>query len=76
MDSRTLSAKQLSEILVAVLTRCRHRAGEGEWDAIEEVLPPLTEHERLVRFVLPELRERLTAAIGGALLPRQRKPDS
>jgi hypothetical protein len=47
--------------MVAVLTRCRHRASPREWDAIEEALRRLKEHERLVRHVLPDLRCRLTA---------------
>jgi hypothetical protein len=64
MDPRNLSAKQLAETLVAVLTRCRHRAGEGEWDAIEETLRRLTEHGRLLRQVLPGLLDRLTDAKG------------
>jgi hypothetical protein len=63
---RQLSAKQLSEILVAVLTRCRHRAGEDEWDAIEEALRRLAEHKRLVRRVLPALRDRLAPTESGS----------
>jgi hypothetical protein len=64
MDPRQQSAKQLTETLVAILTRCRHRATERGWDAIEEALRRLADHERLLRHVLPELRERLTAAAG------------
>jgi hypothetical protein len=64
VDPRRLSAKQLSETVVAVLTRCRYRATKCEWDAIEEALRRLKEHERLVRDVLPELRDRLTAPEG------------
>jgi hypothetical protein len=64
MDPRNLSAKQLADTLVAVLTRCRHRAGEEHWDGIEKALRRLMEHERLVRRVLPELRDRLTDAKG------------
>jgi hypothetical protein len=62
IDPRELSAKRLSETLVAVLTPCRHRASEREGDAIEEALRRLKEHERLLRHVLPELRGRLAAA--------------
>jgi hypothetical protein len=65
MDSRNLSAKQLADILVAVLTRCRHRAGEDEWDAIQEALRRVGEHERLLRDILPELRNQLSAAQDG-----------
>jgi hypothetical protein len=66
MDPRNLSAKQLSEIPVAVLARCRHRATEREWDAIEEALRRLTEHERSLRDVLPDLRDRLAASESGS----------
>jgi hypothetical protein len=62
MDPRNLSAKRLSETVLAILTRCRHRAGEREWDAIQEALRRLGEHERLLREILPELRTRLSAA--------------
>jgi hypothetical protein len=65
MDPRNLSAKQLAEIVVAVLTPCRHRAGEDEWDAIQEALRRVGEHERLLRDILPELRNRLSAAQDG-----------
>jgi hypothetical protein len=58
-------AKRLTETLLAVLTRCRHRASEGEGDAIEEAVRRLAEHEGLVRHVLPELRNRLTAVETG-----------
>jgi hypothetical protein len=60
--SRQQSAKRLTETLLAVLTRYRHRATEREWDAIEEALRRLKEHERLLRDVLPELCGRLTVA--------------
>jgi hypothetical protein len=71
MDPRQQSAKQLSDTLVAILTPCRHRASECEWDAIEEAIRRLTEHERLVQHVLPELRDRLTEAD-----PGEGRPDS
>jgi hypothetical protein len=73
MDPRNLSAKQLSHTLVAVLTRCRHRASEREWGAIEEALRCLGEHERLLRDVLPDLRNRLAAAESGSR-PEARSP--
>jgi hypothetical protein len=65
MDPRQQSAKRLTHTLVAVLTRCRHRATEREWDTIVEALRRLNEHERLLREVLPDLRNRLAAAESG-----------
>jgi hypothetical protein len=64
-ESWQASVQQLTETLVAVLTRCRHRVSEREWDVIEEALRRLAEHERLVRQVLPDLRNRLSAAEDG-----------
>jgi hypothetical protein len=64
MHPRQHTAKQLTQTLVAVLTRCRHRASKREWDAIEETLRRLKEHERLVGEVLPDLRNRLPPAEG------------
>jgi hypothetical protein len=49
MDPRQQSAKQLAETLVAVLTRCRHRATDREWDAIEEAVCGLAGPEGLGR---------------------------
>jgi hypothetical protein len=74
MDPRQQTAKQLTHTLVAVLTRCRHGATEREWDAIEEALRRLKEHERLVREVLPDLRSRLTAAESGATPKARLRP--
>jgi hypothetical protein len=60
-ESWQASVQQLTETKVAVLTRSRHRATEREWDAIQEALRWLKEHERLMRHVLPDLRCWLTA---------------
>jgi hypothetical protein len=55
-------------------TRCRHRATEREWDMIEEAMRRLNEHERLLREVLPDLRNRLTAAEPGAAAETRLRP--
>jgi hypothetical protein len=47
------------------LTRGHHLASEREWDMIEEALRRLTERERMVRHVLPELRNQLTTGSSG-----------
>jgi hypothetical protein len=55
------------------MSRRRHRAGPREWDAIQEALRHLGEHERSLREVLPERRNRLTAAEQTILLVAARK---
>jgi hypothetical protein len=55
------------------VSRRRQRAGPREWAVIQEALHRLAEHERLLRDVLPELRNRLTAAERTILLVAARK---
>jgi hypothetical protein len=61
-DPRSLPAKTLGETLVAILSRCQYGAEQWEWDVIQEAQRRLREHERLLRDILPELRNRLSAA--------------
>jgi hypothetical protein len=55
-----LSGKDLAERLAKAFYRFRDRLTRHDWDALNEAIRRLQHHERLVRDVLPDLRNRLT----------------
>ena len=63
MSAAGKTAQQLSEALTQLAVRNRP-CDPVEWETVAETIRRLREHERLVRDVLPALRQRLDAAEG------------
>jgi hypothetical protein len=57
-----MTAEQLTNTMMQVLTRARHRLSDQQWTAIEDGIRRLKEHEDIVSNVLPDLRLRLDEA--------------
>jgi hypothetical protein len=62
MDTAGMSAKELAERLTRLYYRCRGLVHADDWDALEECIRRIKQHEQLERDVLRDLRARLTEA--------------
>jgi hypothetical protein len=58
MGVAALTARQIADRLHQIMARVRNATDE-EWDAFEEAIRRVKEHDRLVQNVLPDLRSRL-----------------
>ena len=62
MDPAQLTATQVADRLLRFCNRMKDRCDTRTWDAVREACRRVRQHEILTSDVLPDLRNRLTAA--------------
>src|SRR5207248_323831 len=58
--AESLNARDLCDRLTRLYVYCRDRLHDADRDALKEAMRRVREHERLVREVVPDLRNRIT----------------